>query len=284
MLMHLPYNPKILIVAEKPDMIWNIAEMFHKTEYIINQAKTGRQCLEQIKNDRPDLVILDIHIKDTNGYEICRQIKSDTLTQNIYVLFLSSDRFTGDNQIKVFEAGADGLITYPHTAKELLWSIHPFLKLIKLEKENSEVLKQLQESESIYNKLVENSADMIAICRNNKVLFINQTGLRMLNVNSIKEIAGKDITSFMVADKKNDSLRRIENSLITGSSYFTSEVFQTSDGNPLPLEIKVIPIVYGGISSILVLAGIFRRKCWSTKNWKYILKNWKKGFNCAWTK
>jgi PAS domain S-box-containing protein len=93
---------------------------------------------------------------------------------------------------------------------------------------------------------------MIAICRNNKVLFINQTGLGMLNVNSIKEIAGKDITSFMVADKKNDSLRRIENSLITGSPYFTSEVFQTSDGNPLPLEIKVIPIVYGGISSILV--------------------------------
>jgi hypothetical protein len=41
MLMQLPFNPKILIVSENPDMIRHIAKMFSETNYIINQAETG---------------------------------------------------------------------------------------------------------------------------------------------------------------------------------------------------------------------------------------------------
>jgi hypothetical protein len=62
------------------------------------------------------------------------------------------------------------------------------------------------------------------------VLHFNQTGLRLFDVKSIKEIEGKDITSFLLPDKKDYSLKRIEDALITGSPFYTDEVFQTIDG------------------------------------------------------
>lgn len=252
--MQLPYNPKILIVSETPDIIRHIAKMFSETEYIINQAETGRQCLELLKSNRPDLVILDIHLKDINGYDICRQINADTHTENIYVLLVSAEKFDPKDRTKALEAGADGLLIYPFTELELHLSLNPLVKLIRAENKKQEVLKKLEENENLFQSLVENSSDIVVISQNNKVMHINQIGLNLFEIKSIKEIEGKDITSFLLPDKKDYSLIRIENAINTGSPYYTDEVFQTVDGKQLPLNIKVVPINWGGEASLLLIA------------------------------
>jgi signal transduction histidine kinase/FixJ family two-component response regulator len=264
--MPLPYNPKIMVVADNPDMLRDIAGMFRNTGYTFNQAETGRQCLELIKSDRPDLVILDINLKDINRYEICRQIKTGAQTDNIYVIFVSAYKFGHEYQVKAFANGADGLLIHPFTEMELHSNLNPLIKLIKIEKENFEVLKQLEENENLFGALVENSFDIIAICRNKKVVRINQTGLRLLDVKPITGIEGKDITSFIFPGKPSDLPRQFENALETGSPCHTNEIFQAPDGNPLPLEIKIVPVIYDGLSSILLLGRNISEKFMDRQN------------------
>ena len=196
--MHAPYNPKIMVVADNPDMLKDIAGMFRKKGFTIDQAETGRQCLELIKSDRPDLVILDINLKDIKGYDICRQIKTGAQTDNIYVICVSAFKFGHEYQVKAFENGADGLLIHPFTEMELHSNLNPLIKLIKIEKENFEILNQLEENENLFGTLVENSFDIIAICRNKKVIRINQAGLRLLDVKPVKGVEGKENTSFIL--------------------------------------------------------------------------------------
>lgn len=251
--MPLPYNPKILIVADNPDMLRDIAGMFRNTGNTFNQAETGRQCLEFIKNDRPDLVILDTKLKDLDGYDICRQINSDSLTENIYVLLVSAEKFDPNDRTKALAAGADGLLIHPFTELELHLSLKPLVKLIRAENKKQEALNKLEENENLFQSLVENSSDIVVICQNNKVLHINQTGLNLFDIKSIKEVKGRDITSFLLPDKKNYSLIRIENDLNKGSPYYTDEIFRTDGGKQLPLNIKVVPINWGGLASLLLI-------------------------------
>lgn len=238
-------------------MIRHIAKMFSETGYIINQAESGRQCLDIIASDRPDLVILDTRLKDTNGYGICRQINADPQTENIYVLIVSAEKFDPNDRTKALEAGADGLLIYPFTELELNLSLNPLVKLIRAENIKQEALKKLEENENLFQSLVENSTDIVVICQNNKVLHINQIGLNLFEVKSAKEIEGRDITSFLLPDKKDYSLIRIENAINRGSPYYTDEVFQTVYGKQLPLNIKVVPINWGGEASLLLIARYF---------------------------
>lgn len=249
-----------MIAAENPEIIREITGMFPETEYFITQVHSGGQCLENIKNHRPDLVVLDINLKDISGYDICRQINTDVQTENIHVLLISDINIPQEDRPKAVEAGADGLLLYPFTAMEIHLSLNPLFKLIRAEHKKLEVLKKLEENEKLFQTLVENSDDIVAICQNNKVLHINQSGLKLFELESIKEIEGKDITSFLVPDNKIYSLDRIENALKTGSPYFTEDVFLSEVGKHLPLNIKVVPINWGGVSSILLVGRITSEK------------------------
>lgn len=87
----------------------------------------GVEALEQIKNRRPDLVVLDIVMPRMNGYEVCRQIKTDPKTQNVPVVMCSSkgeefDRYWGMKQ------GADAYIAKPFEPTELIGTIKQLLR------------------------------------------------------------------------------------------------------------------------------------------------------------
>ena len=82
-------------------------------------ASNGLEALEKIKLEHYDLVLLDIIMPEINGYQVCRQIKSDSTTRNMPVVFCSSK--TG--QVDLYWAmkqGADGYISKPVKRSELM--------------------------------------------------------------------------------------------------------------------------------------------------------------------
>jgi len=100
-------------------------------------AAEGYECLlafdaasgcATIAREKPDLVLLDVHLPDENGIEVCRKLKADEKLRHIPVVILTGEAFTVDNRIDGLEAGADDYIIKPFSSKELLSRIKGILK------------------------------------------------------------------------------------------------------------------------------------------------------------
>ena len=81
-------------------------------KYLVTLEENGAAAMTAAVETNPDLILLDINLPGMNGYDICRQLKGDTRTREIPVIFLTSYD-TGEEKVKGFEAGADDYIVKP---------------------------------------------------------------------------------------------------------------------------------------------------------------------------
>jgi twitching motility two-component system response regulator PilH len=118
---------KILVVEDSAPQREMISELLQKSGLVVSVATDGVEAIEKIQTYKPDLVVLDIVMPRMNGFEVCRQIKSDPQTQNVPVVLCSSktedfDRYWGMKQ------GADAYIAKPFQPRELIGTIKQFLR------------------------------------------------------------------------------------------------------------------------------------------------------------
>src|SRR4029078_9741647 len=83
------------------------------------------------REHRPDLILLDIDMPGRDGFEICADLKSDSLTKSIPVIFLSAEASTSE-KIRGLELGAADYVTKPFDAAELLARVRASLRTRRL--------------------------------------------------------------------------------------------------------------------------------------------------------
>ena len=110
-------KPKILIVEDDSD-ISNMLKMFFEREYEVVIAMGGREALEKVRVEMPNLIILDIMLPDINGYEVCRELRTHSRTSFIPIIFLTQKDDLSD-KLQGLELGADDYITKPFDFGEL---------------------------------------------------------------------------------------------------------------------------------------------------------------------
>lgn len=86
----------------------------------------GKECLDKMEEEWPDLILSDILMPEVNGLELCKQIKSDVRTSHIPVILLTS-RSSVDERVEGLEVGADTYISKPFDMKHLIASIQNIL-------------------------------------------------------------------------------------------------------------------------------------------------------------
>ncbi|MCP4752364.1 MAG: response regulator [Proteobacteria bacterium] len=111
-------RPKILIVDDERLNLTMLNELL-KVDYKIFLAKNGQQALERVKNNLPDLILLDIMMPEMDGYETCRRFKENIDTKEIPIVFLSAKTEKKD-LVKGFEIGGADYVTKPFNSAELL--------------------------------------------------------------------------------------------------------------------------------------------------------------------
>jgi DNA-binding response OmpR family regulator len=119
---------KRILVVDDEIYIVHILEFTLTMEgYDVITAADGEEALRKIRDDRPDLVVLDIMMPKMDGYEVCRRLRQDEDAQTLPVILLSAkgrpiDRETG------LEVGADDYIVKPFSPRRLLEKIRDLLQ------------------------------------------------------------------------------------------------------------------------------------------------------------
>ncbi len=116
----------VLIVDDNPTNIDVLLEVLQ--HYDLRVALDGESSLDQVKQEIPDLILLDVSMPGMDGYEVCKIIKSDPKTKNIPILFLSANADV-ESIVKGFASGGVDYITKPYRPKEVLARVKTHLKL-----------------------------------------------------------------------------------------------------------------------------------------------------------
>ena len=80
----------ILIVDDDPDLVETVGMMLEAKGYEVGKAYDGLEGEEAIKKRRPDVVVLDVMMPRKNGYQLCKELKSNKWTQEIPVILLTA--------------------------------------------------------------------------------------------------------------------------------------------------------------------------------------------------
>lgn len=125
-------NHHLIIVDDDEEMSSFLAAELHSI-YHIRTCRNGADALKEIMTQHPDLIISDIMMPDMDGYELLRRIKTNSLTNTIPVILLTSST-DPDNRIKGLQKGADAYLNKPFDMDELLARIEGLInnrRLIK---------------------------------------------------------------------------------------------------------------------------------------------------------
>lgn len=131
----------ILIVDDNPNNVQLLNAVMSMRGFDVMVAKNGLQALEIVKNELPDLILLDIMMPVMDGFEACRKLKECPETKNIPIIFLTAKSHI-DDIMKGFELGGVDYITKPFSSNELVARVEIHLKL-KLSQET--VIRQRNE-------------------------------------------------------------------------------------------------------------------------------------------
>ena len=116
----------ILVVDDQIDNVRLIFEMLTESGYEVRQVLNGIQALKVIDYDPPELILLDVMMPIMDGYQVCNQIKLNSKTTDIPVIFLSAKGELFD-KVRAFEVGGSDYITKPFFLAEVLCRVQTHL-------------------------------------------------------------------------------------------------------------------------------------------------------------
>lgn len=177
-------KPYILIVDDVPANIQTLADIL-KDKYRIKVATDGYRCLELARQEpQPDLILLDIEMPGISGFEVCKQLKADALTQDIPVIFVTASDQEEDEE-KGLQIGAVDYITKPIRPLIVAARVDTHITL-KIQRDLLTTMATHDQLTGLYNRhfLMESAAKKIAFAQR------HHTGvcLLILDIDHFKKI------------------------------------------------------------------------------------------------
>jgi len=111
-------NPLIMIVEDDLDLAEMLSAYLRVQNYDIVTAAWGREAVQMSENEHLSLILLDIRLPDIDGYEVCRQIRTNRRTQDVPIIFLTEKRDRVD-KLQGLELGVVDYITKPFDIQEV---------------------------------------------------------------------------------------------------------------------------------------------------------------------
>ncbi len=121
-------SKKILVVDDEVYILHILDFSLGAEGYEVITAADGAEAIEKARQEKPDLVVLDIMMPKVDGFEACRRLKADPETREIPVILLTAKGREVDRKMGM-EVGADDYIVKPFSPTKLIEKIGGFLKV-----------------------------------------------------------------------------------------------------------------------------------------------------------
>jgi|GEM_PF-483639 len=122
---------RILVVDDEEQHLARLASMLQEAGFEVALARDSRQLFTQLRQAKPDLILLDIRLRREDGFDVCEQLQSDAKTAEIPVIFITSLHKDAGSIARGFAAGGVDFITRPFYPEELTARVQTHLRLKK---------------------------------------------------------------------------------------------------------------------------------------------------------
>lgn len=119
---------KIMVVDDEEKIRFIVRKMLENDGHEVLEAEGGKECIEIIKNEKPDLVLMDVMMPEMDGWEAAKEIKKDSANKEIIISMLTIKSEDEDKITSLDEAYADWHIAKPIKRKKLLETVNWLLK------------------------------------------------------------------------------------------------------------------------------------------------------------
>ncbi len=146
------HRGNILIVDDLPDNLRLLRDTLSAQGYKVRSATTGAMAIRAAQSPTTELILLDVKLPDLDGYEVCKQLKSDEQTEDIPIIFLSALNDTS-NKVQGLAAGGVDYISKPFQVEEVLARVEIHLTIRRLRKrlqeQNANLANEMEENKRL---------------------------------------------------------------------------------------------------------------------------------------
>lgn len=197
------------------------------------EAHEGIDGLQKARNEHPDLILLDIHMPQMDGYEVARRLTADSHCSRIPLVAVTALAMVGDRE-KIIASGFNGYIAKPIEAESFISQVNHFLSV-----PGQSVLTVPKPSAP------ESNGGTAAVQKRATVLFVDNTQMNIDLVRSILEPSGYEVVAAMSAKEGLDLARRVRPDLILSDVHMPHEdgysFMRMVQGDPV---LRYIPFVF----------------------------------------
>ena len=112
-------QPRVLVVEDEPAQLEILAYNLESDGFLVSRARDGEEALLLIREDVPDVIVMDWMMPHLSGIEVCRRLKSNSETRSIPIIILSA-RSEDEDKVRGLEIGADDYVVKPYSVVELM--------------------------------------------------------------------------------------------------------------------------------------------------------------------
>jgi len=184
----------ILLVDDNPTNLQVLFDTLDGRGFKLLIAKDGKAALAIAGKARPNLILLDIMMPGIDGYEVCRQLKSDPATAEIPVIFLSALTDTKD-KVHGLDLGAVDYVTKPFQPDEVIARVNTHLTVYRLKKALDQKNQELQEANELLEERVKKRTAQLQELNTAYQRFVPREFLNLLMKESILDVILGDQTA-----------------------------------------------------------------------------------------
>ena len=150
---HDAHAASVLIVEDTIDTLRLLSDLLSEQGYDVRAVTNGRQALQAVERDPPDLILLDIGLPEVDGYEVCRHLRASERSHDVPVIFITALTDTVD-KVQAFEAGGVDYVTKPFQVEEVLARVKTHVALRRARAELADSFARLRTLEHLRDEMV----------------------------------------------------------------------------------------------------------------------------------
>lgn len=136
---------KILVADDREENRYLLKLLLEHQGHIVLTSQNGLECIEKVKESKPDLILMDVKMPEMDGFEACKILKENSNTKDIFIILLTAAFSNVKDKVKGLDYGADDYLSQPIDKGELLARVRAALRIKTIQDEVNRLNRELQQ-------------------------------------------------------------------------------------------------------------------------------------------